>query len=99
MEGTGKVLTSCDVSSLVIDSLCDQARGQNVAFECFYFDFAARKQQSSTGILSALLKEAVGGLGVVLGEIARAYEEQKVIGERGRQTSDIVKMQQTTSGT
>ena len=35
------VLTSLGDSSLVIDSLCDQARGQSVAVTCFYFDFAA----------------------------------------------------------
>ena len=89
------MLTSCDVSSLVIDSLCNQARGQNVAVACFYFDFAAQKEQSSTSMLGALLKQLVGGLGEVPEEIARAYEGQKVIGGRGPQLSDIVKILQT----
>jgi len=31
----------------VIDSLCDQFTGQDVAVECFYFDFAVQKEQSS----------------------------------------------------
>ena len=94
----GQVLTSCDISSLVVDSLCDQARGQGAAVACFYFDFAAQKEQSSTSMLGALLKQAVGGLGEVPEEIARAYEDQKkVIGGRGPQLSDIVKMMQTTS--
>ena len=98
MEGKGKVLTSCDVSSLVIDRLCDQARGQNIAVTCFYFDFAARREQSSTSVLGALLKQVVGGLEEIPGEIARAHEDQKkVIGGRGPQTSDIAKMLQTTS--
>ena len=98
MKGSGQVLTSRNISSLVIDTLCDQARGQNVAVACFYFDFAAQKEQSSTSILGALLKQAVGGLGEVPGEIAQAYEEQKaVIGGRGPQLSDIVKMMQTIS--
>ena len=35
------VLTSWGVSSLVVDRLCDQARGQSTAVACFYFDFAA----------------------------------------------------------
>jgi len=92
------VLTGCDVSSLVIDRLCDEARGKNVAVACFYFDFAARREQSSTRMLGALLKQIVGGLGEIPGGISQAYEDQKkVIGGRGPQLSDIAKMLQTTS--
>ena len=98
IEGRGQVLTSCGVSSLVIDRLCDQARGQNIAVTCFYFDFAARKEQSSTSVLGALLKQVVSGLEEIPGEISQAYEDQKkVIGGRGPQISDIAKMLQTTS--
>ena len=91
------MLTGRHVSSLVIDRLCDQARGQDVAVTCFYFDFAARKEQPSTNVLGALLKQVVGGLKEVPGEIAQAYEDQKVIGGRGPLLSDITKMLQTTS--
>ena len=92
------MLTSRDVSSLVIDSLCDRAREGNAAVACFYFDFAAQKEQSSTSMLGALLKQVVGGLGEVPGEILKAYEDQKmVIGGRAPRLSDIVKMLQTTS--
>ena len=35
------VLTGRDVSSLVVDRLCDQSRAQNTAVTCFYLDFAA----------------------------------------------------------
>ena len=92
------MLTGRDVSSLVIDRLCDQARGQNVAVACFYFDFAARKEQPSTNVLGALLKQVVGGLEEMPEEIVRAYEDQKkVIGGRGPQLSDIAKMLQTAS--
>jgi len=92
------VLTSRDISSLVIDSLCDQAGGQNVAVACFYFDFAAQREQSSTSILGALLKQVVSGLEGIPKEIAQAYEDQKmVIGGRAPRLSDIVKMLQTTA--
>ena len=98
MEGKGQVLTSRGVSSLVIDSLCDQAKGQNIAVACFYFDFAAQKEQSPTSMLGALLKQVVGGLEVVPVEIAEAYEDQKkVIGGRAPGLSGIVNMLQTTS--
>ena len=92
------MLTSRNVSSLVVDSLCDQARGKNVSVACFYFNFAAQKEQSPTSMLGSLLKQVVGGLGEVPEEIVRAYEEQKkVIGGRRPQLPDIVKMWQTTS--
>ena len=98
VEGKGQVLTSSGASSLVIDSLCDQARGKNVAVACFYFDFAAQKEQSSVSMLGALLKQIVSGLEEVPEEIAQAYEDQKkVLGGRGPRLSDIVKMLQTAS--
>ncbi|KAG0125350.1 hypothetical protein HOY82DRAFT_631732 [Tuber indicum] len=56
------------------------------------------KAESPTSMLGALLKQVVGGLEEVPGEIAQAYGEQKkVIGGRVPQLSDIVKMLQATS--
>jgi len=89
------VLISRDTSSLVVDRLCDQARGQNIAITCFYFDFAARKEQSATSMLGSLLKQMVSGMERVPDEISRAFQEQKkVIGGCGPQLADIVKMLQ-----
>ena len=92
------MLTSCDVSSLVIDRLCDQAGGQNAAVACFYFDFAAQKEQSPTSVLGALLKQLVCGLEVTPKEISLAYQGQKnAIGGREPQLADIVKMLRNTA--
>ena len=92
------MLTSCDVSSLVIDRLCDQAGGQNAAVACFYFDFAAQKEQSSTIMLGALLRQLVYGLEETPEEISQAYKGQKnAIGGRGPKLADMVKMIQATS--
>ena len=92
------MLTARDVSSLVIDMLCDQAQGQNVAVACFYFDFGAQREQPSTSMLGALLKQVVSGMEEVPGEISKAYEKQKkVIGGRRPELSDILKMLQTIS--
>ena len=89
------VLTSRDISSLVVDRLCDEARGQSTAVACFYFDFAARKEQSSTSMLGSLLKQVVGGMEKIPEEILQAFEEQKkVIGGRKLRLPDIVKMLQ-----
>ncbi|RPA88350.1 hypothetical protein L873DRAFT_1756068, partial [Choiromyces venosus 120613-1] len=57
--GVGKTY----ISSLVIDHLCDRAREQNAIVACFYFDFAAQKEQSLNSMLGALLKQVVSGLG------------------------------------
>ena len=90
------VLISYDVSSLVVDRLCDQTRGQNIAVTCFYFDFAARKEQSVTNMLGSLLKQVVGGMAKVPEEISRAFQEERMaIGGRGPRLPDMVKMLQT----
>ena len=81
----------------MIDSLCDQARGQNATVACFYFDFAVQKDQSPESTMT-LLKQVVGGIQEIPEEISRAYQKQKkALGGRGPRLSDIVKMLQTTS--
>ena len=82
----------------MIDELCDQARGRDATVACFYFDFAAQKEQSPTSMLGALLRQLVCGLEETPEEILRAYQGQKnAIGGRGPKLSDIVKMIQTAS--
>ena len=89
------VLTDHEFSSLVVDRLCDQCRGQNTAVTCFYLDFAARKEQSVTNILGSLLRQVVGGMEKVPEEITQVFQEQKMaIGGRGPRLADIVKMLQ-----
>ena len=84
----------------MIDSLCDQVRGQRAAVACFYFDFAAQQEQSSTSMLGTLLKQLVVGMREVPGEIVQAYEDQKnSIGGRRPRLPDILKMLQNTSST
>ena len=93
-----QVLTSSDISSLVIDILCDQAGGRDATVACFYFDFAAQNEQSPASMLGSLLKQIVCGRGGIPGEIWQAYQNQKnAIGGRGLRLSDIVKMLQNTS--
>jgi len=95
-EDRESVLTGLDVSSLVVDRLSDQSRGQNTTVTCFYLDFAARKEQSVAGILGSLLRQVVGGMEKVPEEITRAFEEQKMANAgRGPQLPDIVKMLQS----
>jgi len=89
------VLTSRDISSLAVDRLCDQTIRQNAAITGFYFNFAARKGQSVTSVLGALVKQVVSGIERIPEEISRAFQEQKLaIGGREPRLPDIVKMLQ-----
>jgi len=98
MQERGPVLTSLDVSSFVIDYLCDQAGGQDATVACFYFDFAAQKDQSPTSILGCLLKQLVFGLEEIPEEVSKAYKGRKsAIGGQAPKISALLNMLQATS--
>ncbi|RPA89751.1 hypothetical protein L873DRAFT_1720579, partial [Choiromyces venosus 120613-1] len=71
--GVGKTY----MSSLVIDTLCDQIGGDNVAVACIYCDFHAQNEQSATTMLGALLKQVVAGVEPIPSEIKSAFERAK----------------------
>jgi len=91
------MLIGCDASSLVVDWLRNQTRGQNTAVTCFYFDFAAGKEQTPTGVLGSLLKQIVSGMERIPEAISRALQEQKAVNGRKPQLVDIAKMLQLTT--
>ena len=89
-----------DNSSLVIDKLCDEAVEEDTAVACFYFDFAARNEQSPVNMLGSLLRQLVSGLEDVPEVVVQDYRNQKkVIGGRGLQVAGILKMLQTITTT
>ena len=88
-------LTSCDFSSLVIDTLCDEAgeTAEDIVVACFYFNYAARKEQSAGSMLGALLKQVVGRFKKIPEEVVEAFERhKKVIGGRRLQLPEIVQL-------
>ena len=88
------MLTSCGDSSLVVDWLCEWTGGQHTPVTCFYFDFAAREEQTATSMLGSLIKQVVSGMGIPE-EIWRALRKQKgAVSGRKPQLGDIVKMLQ-----
>ena len=93
------LLIGCDNSSLVIDKLCDEAVEEDTAVACFYFDFAARNEQSPVNMLGSLLRQLVSGLEEIPEVVVQGFRNQKkVIGGRGLQVPGILKMfQQTTT--
>jgi len=93
-------LTVWGDSSLVIDKLCDEAVEEDTAVVCFYFDFAARSEQSPVNMLGSLLRQLVTGLEGIPEAVVRSFRNQKkVIGGRGLQVSGILKMFQTIATT
>ena len=89
------MLTSCHDSSLVVDKLCDQTREQHAAVTCFYFDFAARKEQTATSMLGSILKQVISGTEKVPEGIWQALQEQKrTVSGRKPQLGDIIKILQ-----
>ena len=92
------LLRSCNTSSLVIDTLGDWARKQNAIVACFYFDFAAQKEQSPTTALSSLLKQVVCGLEEIPATVTQAFRDQKkVIWGRKLRLDEIVEILQDIS--
>ena len=77
------LLTGYDDRSLVIDKLCDGAVKNHTAVTCFYFDFAARNEQSPINMLGSLLRQLVSGLEGIPEAVVQSYRNQKkVIGGR-----------------
>ena len=94
------MLISYDISSLVIDTLCNQAVEGNAGVACFYFDFASQEEQSPTAVLSSVLKQVVGGLDEVPERIVKAFRDRgKVIGGKKLSLSEIVEFSQDISST
>ena len=84
----------------MIDKLCDEAVDEDTAVICFYFDFAARNEQSPVNILGSLLRQLVSGLEGIPEAVVRSFRNQKkVIGGRGLQVSGILKMFQAITTT
>src|SRR5437588_12412696 len=67
--------TDRSASSLVIDTLCDQSVGENIAVACFYCDFQYQKMQTPENILGALIKQLIRGLGAIPTEIHNAFRK------------------------
>jgi len=94
------LLIGCDDSSLVIDKLCDEAVKGNPTIVCFYFDFAARNEQSPVNMLGSLLRQLVSGQGGIPEAIVQDFLNEKMsIGGRGLQVSRILKMFQAIAAT
>jgi len=82
-------LTERNISSLVIDSLCDRAQEDNIAVIGLYCDFPSQQEQTTTNIIGALLKQLVGRGGIP-DHLRAAFEKAKMeFGGRGPRLADL----------
>jgi len=64
-------------SSLVIDTLCKEVTGDNVAIAYVYCDFQVRGEQSARSVLGSVLRQVVGALALVPNEVRGAFEQAR----------------------
>ena len=89
-------VTDGQISSLVIDWLCDQARNRDIAVSGLYCDYLAQKEQSAANMLGAILKQLSKKKGIPE-PVWRAFREgEAVFGRRSMQLLDLVEILKTT---
>jgi len=82
-------LTERNISSLVIDSLCDRAQEENIAVVGLYCDLPSQQEQTTTNIMGALLKQLVGRGGIP-DHLRVAFQKGKMeFGGRGPRLADL----------
>ena len=81
-----------NISSLVIDDLCDGPCEEDIAIAMFYCDFRDQREQTTTNIIGAILKQLVVR-GEVLEGVQKAFKKaKKEVGGRGLRLPDMVQM-------
>ena len=76
----------------MIDSLCDQARKEDITVACMYCDFLAQQEQTIASMMGVILKQLVGGDDIPI-YLREAFQEgQKEIGGRGLLLADLMPM-------
>ena len=75
----------------MIDSLCDQARKEDIAVVGVYCDFLSQQEQTVANIIGAVLKQLVAGRGGVPDYVREEYQKgQKEFGGRGLRLADLI---------
>jgi len=86
------MLTNNEISSLVIDSLRTQTRGQNVAVLHLYCDYQAQKDQAVVNMIGAFLRQVALREPRIPSEIISAFIESKEEGGESLRLPDMVKL-------
>ena len=81
-----------NISSLVIDDLCDGPCEEHVAIAMFYCDFRSQQEQTSANIIGAILRQLLVG-GEMLEHVQLAFRKaKKEVGGRGLRLPDMAQM-------
>ena len=84
-----------NVSSLVTDTLCDQAKNEDIAVTCLYCDFLAHQEQTIINMMGAILKQLVGR-GDLPQDVREAFQKGgREFGGRGPLLADLMRMLRT----
>jgi len=76
----------------VIDSLCDQAKEENIAVTGLYCDFVSQQGQTIANIIGAILRQ-LAGRDSIPKYIREAFQKaKKEFGGRGPQLADLMEM-------
>jgi len=86
------MLTSDEISSLVIDTLRKETRGRNMAVVFLYCNYQAQKDQSAVNMIGGLVRQAASREPRIPSEIKRAFDESMREGEDGLGLPDMVKL-------
>ena len=89
-------LTARNISSLVIDWLCDQAYNRDIVVAGLYCDYLVQEQQSATSMLGAILKQLLerDEIPQSLRQVFR--KEKGGVGGQAIRLSDLVEVLKTT---
>jgi len=86
------MLTSNNISSLVIDTLRKETQGQNIAVIFLYCDYQAQKDQSAVNMIGGLVRQAALRAPRIPSEIKNAFDHSKEEGGDDLQVPDMVKL-------
>ena len=86
------MLTRNKISSLVIDTLCEQACRKGVVVLFFYCNDQEQKDQSAVNIIGSLLRQFAVGAAEVPKGIRSAFEESRQEGRKGPQLPEMVEL-------
>jgi len=81
-----------EISSLIIDAICEQACRDGVVVLFFYSNHRAQKDQSAVNIIGCLLRQFILGTGEIPEGIRSAFEESGQGYRKGLQLLDMVKL-------
>ena len=76
----------------MIDSLCDQAKKENIAVAGLYCDFLSQQEQTIANIMGAILKQ-LAGRGSIPNHLREPFQAAKLeFGGRGLRPADLMGM-------